>query len=83
MKSPEKPVALPLDYAAELAFEMHLMRGECGDVARELTSQSQPDELALEECAQLDDALARAQVLLHAALKRIKASRAKRQNRDT
>jgi hypothetical protein len=78
MQSPEHPVGLPLDYAAELAFELHLLRGECGDLAREIVNCEHPDEIALEECAQLEDALAKSQGILGATLKTIKALRDKR-----
>ena len=47
MKSPQNSVALPLEYAVELAIEMHLMRSECAEAARALMTQSQPDEAAL------------------------------------
>ena len=80
MKSPEKPVALPLEYAAELVFELHLLRGECGDVARGIVNLEQPDEGALEECARLDGAVAKAHGILGSTLKSIKALRDKRGN---
>lgn len=59
MKSPQESIALPLDYAAEIAFEMHLMRSECCDTAQQIVSQSPLDQQALEECAWLDEALGR------------------------
>jgi len=37
----------PEEYAAELAFELHLLRGECSDVARELINKEEPDDHAL------------------------------------
>ncbi len=78
MNSPEPHVALPLDYATELAFELHLMRAECSDAAQQVVEQSPLDEVALEECARLEEALAKAQRLLQAAVARIVASRGKR-----
>jgi hypothetical protein len=77
MNSPHTPVALPVDYATEIAIEMHLMRSECIDAARALMTQTQPDEAALENCARLDDALAKAHAILQAALQRVKPTRVK------
>jgi hypothetical protein len=78
MKADQQPVTLPLDYVSEMAFEMHLMRGECGDLARQLINQSTPDEPALDECAQLEEALAQAQRTLHAVVARINRQRSKK-----
>ena len=75
MNSRQTPVTLPLDYATEIAVEMHLMRAECSDAARVLLSHSETNDAALEECAQLDDALARAQAILQSAVKNIRYSR--------
>jgi hypothetical protein len=79
MKSPGSPVALPLDYASEIAIEMHLMRGECSDMARTLLEQGAVDPEALDECALLDEGLARAHSVLLAAIRQVKSSREKRQ----
>ncbi len=81
MKPSQKPGPLPLDYAAELAFEIHLLRGECSQAARDLMSQRPLDENALEECARLDDALAKAHALVQTAIARIKGVRSKRRPR--
>ncbi len=68
MKSSEQSLALPLDYASELSFELHLMRGECSEAARKLMAHHPVDEKGLEDCAVLDDALAQAKRLLDCAL---------------
>lgn len=81
MNPSRKPGALPLDYAAEIAFEMHLLRGECSEAARDVICQCPLDETALDEYAQLDDALAQAYRLLHAAIAQIYGVRAKRRPR--
>ena len=82
MKPSQKPGSLPLDYAAEIAFEMHLLRGECSQAARDLITQRPLDEHALEECARLDDALAKAHLLVQTAIARIKGVRSKRRPRS-
>ena len=68
MKLPEQPGVLPLDYVAELAVEIHLMRGECCRAANQIVSKEPPDFAALEECARLDEVLSRTQRLLQATL---------------
>ena len=75
MKSPDEAVALPLDYAAELAVEMQLMRAECCEAAHGLLQEGIPDEIGLEECAVLDEALAKAQALLNSAVGTIRRGR--------
>jgi len=78
VKLPQIPVALPLDYASELAMELHMMRAECSAVAEDLMEQRPLDEASLQECAVLDDALVQTNLLLRRAVGAIKASRAKR-----
>ena len=76
MKSPDnEALALPLDYAAELAVEMQLMRAECCDAASGLMEQPAPDEIGLQECAILEEALAKSQALLQCAIEKIKKHR--------
>lgn len=82
MKSSEQSLALPLDYASELSFELHLMRGECSEAARKLMAHHPVDEKGLEDCAVLDDALAQAKRLLDCALDRVQRSRKKRTRRS-
>jgi hypothetical protein len=58
MQIDRRPLTLPLEYVSELAFEIHLMRGECGDLAHQLLNRPCMDERLLDECAQLEEALA-------------------------
>jgi hypothetical protein len=67
-----EPTSIPLAYAAEIIFELGLMRDECSQAARALMATRPLDEAAMEKCAILDDALAGAQRGLELALKRIK-----------
>jgi len=71
MQMNRRALTLPLEYVSELAFEMHLMRGECGDLARQLLNQPRADERLLDECAQLEEALAEAHRVLHSVTARI------------
>ncbi len=78
MQSPNEPVTLPLDYATELAMELHLMRAECSDAAQAIMEESSIDEVGLEECAVLDEALVKAQAVLHSAIGAIRKLRESR-----
>ncbi|HLH53092.1 MAG TPA: hypothetical protein VKY92_05695 [Verrucomicrobiae bacterium] len=73
MDQPEKPNTLPLAYAAQIAYELNSMRRECSEFAMRLLSKRPLDEANLEECARLDDALARAHGVLNSALDGIKS----------
>ncbi len=75
VKSPQKRLGLPLDYVAEVAFELHLMRGECSDAARRLLADCPLDEVAVQECALLDEALRHAHRILNAAVSQIRRQR--------
>ena len=77
MDKPEQPNTLPLEYAAQIAFELNSMRRECSEFAMRLLSRRPLDEANLEECARLDEALARAHMVLCSALNRIKGPQTK------
>ena len=83
MNQPERPVTLPLEYAAQIAFELDSMRRECSELANTLMSRSPLNERGLEECAKLDDALFRAHGVLRHAVNGIKASQANRRRPPT
>ena len=73
MNEPEQPMMLPLEYAAQIVFELHSMRRECSEFASRLMRQRPLNERGLEECARLDDALANAHGVLQHAVDAIKA----------
>jgi len=77
MSKPDNSITLPLEYAAQLVFELHSMRLECSEFASHLLTQQNVDENDLEECARLDDALARASRVLRDGLDRIRFDRIK------
>lgn len=78
MNEPEQPTTLPLEYVAQIVFELHSMRRECSEFASRLMSQRPLNENGLEHCARLDDALAQAHGVLQDAVDSIKASKIKR-----
>jgi hypothetical protein len=79
MSKPDNSITLPLEYAAQLVFELHSMRRECSEFASHLLTQQNVNDHDLEECARLDDALARASQVLGDALDRIRIERPKGQ----
>jgi hypothetical protein len=81
MKSPVKPTAVLVENAVDLMFEIYLLRGDCSAAAKALMARPRPDDAAVEECAHLDDTLAKAYRLLQKAVRNIQASRGRRKNR--
>lgn len=77
VKSNKKPNAVLLDNAVELMFEIYLLRGDCSAAARALSARGRNEE-AVEDCAKLDDTLAKAFRALQQTLRSIQESRAKR-----
>ena len=78
MQSPETSAGLPLAYVAEIIFELTLMRQECCKAAATLIDSSPVDEVGLEECAVLDESMAKAHRTLHFALKTIRDNQERR-----
>lgn len=77
--NPSQPaISPPLAYAAEIAFDINLMRQECCEGAQWIASHRPVDEATLEEYACLDEALAAADLALKTALTQIHAARARR-----
>ncbi len=73
--------ALPIGRTARIAYELDAMRADCCKSAKALMRKAQLDEAELEECARLDDALARAQRLLKNAVREVMMSRLSRRSR--
>ena len=76
-----KHAALPIGRTARIAFEIDAMRAGCSEAARFLLRKHSVDELELEECALLDDALARANRLLKHTVRDIMLSRLRRRSK--
>jgi hypothetical protein len=72
---------LPIGRAARIACQIEAMRADCCKAADILLNAKPVDELELEECALLDDALAEAQRLLKSTVARLIMSRLRRRSR--
>jgi hypothetical protein len=81
VRANKSKVILPIGRAAHVAFQIEAMRAECCAAARLLTAETPLNEEELEECAELDDALAAAQRLLKATVADVMISRLKRRSR--
>jgi hypothetical protein len=82
MSKPKKPMMLPLEYTAQIVFELHSIRRECSQFASRLMRQRPLNERGLEECARLDDALASAHCVLRHAVDAIKDVQTKRRGQS-
>lgn len=74
-------VILPIGRAAQVAFQIEALRAECCAAAQLIANDTPLDEAELEECAQLDDALAEAQRRLKSTVAGVMISRLKRRSR--
>ena len=81
VKPRKRHTALPIGPTARIAFEIDATRAACSKLAQTLLSQEFFNEAEVEECARLDDALARAHRLLKATVRGIMLSRLKRSSR--
>src|SRR5262245_2111089 len=81
VKSTKRYTGLPIGTTARIAFEIDSARAGCSKVAEKILRHEPVDEAQLEECIQLDEALARAHRLLKATVRGIMMSRLKRGSR--
>lgn len=81
VRSTKSHAALPIGRTARIAYDLDSLRSACSKAARALANQNQPDEAELEECAQLDDAIASAQRILKAVVRNVMLSRLSRNSR--
>ncbi len=80
MKSPENPTSVLLDNAVDLMFEIYLLRGDCSAAAKAMVARGKGDDATLEDCARLDDTLAKAYRSLQHTVRSIQASRSRRKD---
>jgi len=64
-----------------MAYELDALRAACSKAADCMVNRRSLDETELDECAQLDDALAEAQRVLKAAVRNVMLSRLSRNSR--
>lgn len=81
VKTSKRHAALPIGRTARIAYEIDAMRATCCRAAQLLTQRKPLDEAELEECAMLDEGLARAHRLLKATVREVMLSRLSRRSR--
>ncbi len=81
MRSTKRQTALPIGRTARIAYEIDAMRAACCRAASVLASKDPVDEAELEECACLDEALAKAHRLLKATVRNVMITRLNRRSR--
>jgi len=82
IKAKKTKAVLPIGRTARIASQIEAMREDCCKAAGIITGQNPLDEAELEECARLDDALAKAHALLRSTLASIIMSRLRRRSRN-
>jgi len=80
VRSSKRHATLPIGRTAKIAYDIDTLRLTCSKAAQVLIAQKPLDELELEECARLDDALAQAQRLLKRTVRDIMLSRLHRRS---
>jgi hypothetical protein len=80
VRSSKRHATLPIGRTAKIAYEIDNLRLACSKTAQVLTAQKSLDELELEECARLDDALALAQRFLKKTVREVMLSRLNRRS---
>ncbi len=81
MKPTKCQPALPIAHTARIAFELDTLRARCSEAAQILLSEQPVEEAELEECARLDEALARAHAVLKSIIAQVLLSRIRRRSR--
>jgi hypothetical protein len=81
MQKTKRHAPLPIGRTARVAFEIDGMRAECSKAAQILLSKEELDDVEFDECARLDEALARAHAVLKSAVRNIMLSRIHRKSR--
>ena len=81
MRDIKTKAILPIGRTAQLAFQIEALRAECCAAAQILANEKTLNEPELEECARIDDALAKAQRLLKSTVADVMICRLKRRSR--
>lgn len=81
VRTSKRHAALPIGRTARIAYEIDAMRAACSKAAQTLMNKKTLDEVELEECARLDDALALTHRILKCAVRNVMLSRLNRRSR--
>lgn len=81
MRTTKRKAVLPIGRAARIAYEIDAMRAACCTAAQVVVNRKTLNEIELEECARLDEALAQAHRVLKCAVRNVMLSRLHRRSR--
>ena len=81
VRSTKSHTSLPIGRTARIAYELDSLRAACSKAAGVLLKKEPVAETELDECAQLDDAIAKAQRVLKCAVRNVMLSRLSRNSR--
>lgn len=81
VRTTKRHSALPIGRTARMAYDIDALREDCCRAARALVRRQTLNEAELEECARLDDALAKAHWVLKSAVRNVMLSRLSRRSR--
>lgn len=80
MKVNKSKAIVPIGRTAQIAFQLEALRAECCAAAKILTGETPLNEAELEECARIDDAIAKAQYILKSTVASVMISRLRRRS---
>ena len=67
-----------LDSTVAILFRIHLVRGDCCEMAQGLLEKKPTDERGLDDCARVEEALGRSYRILQTTLRSLQRTRAGR-----
>ena len=81
MKAPEQHTSKLLDRTVDLMFRIYVIRGECSAAAHSILKRKSNDAGMVEDCARLDDTLAKVYRSLQTTVRGIQRSRIRKRRR--
>lgn len=81
MKVNKSKAILPIGRTAQVAFQIEALRAECCAAAKILMEETPLNDAELEECARIDDALAKTQSILKSTVASVMISRLRRRSK--
>lgn len=81
VKAPDTHTAKLLDRTVDLMFRIYMIRGECSAAAQAILKKKGNQSSAVEDCARIDDALARVYQSLQSTVRTVQRSRARKRRR--
>jgi hypothetical protein len=81
VKAPEQHTSKLLDRTVDLMFRIYVIRGECSAAAHSILKRKHSDAASVEDCARLDDTMAKVYRSLQNTVRAIQRSRIRKRRR--